>query len=157
MTTPRGIRNHNPGNLIELGIDWDGLATADQRTADQRAESKFCVFTAPWWGIRAMAKVLQRYYFHGSLQTVAGMVSKYAPGHENPTDIYTGTVAAAMGVDANKYFHLNFASLAIMVDTMINFENGAQPYTWEIPAGIIMAGKLQPLIKDVSKTAIKYG
>lgn len=157
MTAPRGIRNHNPGNLIDLGIDWDGLATQEQRTEAQKTESKFCVFSAPWWGIRAMAKLLTRYYYHDNLQTVAGMVSKYAPGHENPTDAYTDNIASQLMVTPGGHLDLNFNSLAIMVRAMINFENGGQPYTWEIPAGIIMAGTFQPQITSVSGDAIKYG
>ena len=46
---PRGIRNHNPGN-IDKGADWEGLAD------DQSSDSRFCVFKDPVWGIRAMAR-----------------------------------------------------------------------------------------------------
>jgi len=37
---PRGIRNHNPGN-IEKGDPWQGLA------ADQSGDPRFAVFAAP--------------------------------------------------------------------------------------------------------------
>jgi hypothetical protein len=140
MSAPRGIRNHNPGNIIDLGTAWDGLATGSDRTESQRNEGRFCVFTAPWYGIRAMAKVLIRYHGHHNLKTVAGMVKRYAPGHENPTDSYTDAVAAALRVQANSNFELNYHNLETMIRTMIKFENGMNPYTWEIPTGLIMAG-----------------
>ena len=42
---PRGIRNHNPGN-IKLGTAWDGLS-------DEQNDDVFCQFKEPVWGLRA--------------------------------------------------------------------------------------------------------
>ena len=48
---PRGIRNNNPGN-IRHGANWQGL-----NPKGRDIDSAFCVFTAPIYGIRALAKV----------------------------------------------------------------------------------------------------
>lgn len=144
---PRGIRNHNPGNLV-TGIQWDGLmAEADMNQA-QRNESRFCVFQAPWWGTRAMAKVLLRYYNHHGLKTVGGMIARYAPRHENDTHAYADTVASALHVPRGTLIEMNFANLELMMRTMIKVENGMQPYHWEILTGIVMAG-LEPQVAIV--------
>ena len=39
---PRGIRNHNPGN-IRHGDKWQGLSA-------EQTDSSFCVFDAPEYG-----------------------------------------------------------------------------------------------------------
>ena len=52
---PRGIRNNNPGN-IRHGANWLGL-----NPNGRNIDSAFCVFTAPVYGIRALAKVLVNY------------------------------------------------------------------------------------------------
>ncbi len=153
---PRGIRNHNPGNLIDLGTKWDGLALPAERTGAQLQESKFCVFRAPWWGIRAMAKVLQRYYSHHGLKTVAAMLARYAPAHENPTSNYVEAVAQAMGVKPTTQLLLNYYNLESMMRAMIEFENGNCPYTWEIATGLIMAG-MEPQATVVESGQISYG
>ncbi|MFI3272941.1 MAG: structural protein, partial [Pseudomonadota bacterium] len=50
---PRGIRNHNPGN-IRHGDDWQGLR-------DTQTDKNFCQFVSPEFGIRALARVLMNY------------------------------------------------------------------------------------------------
>lgn len=133
MTAPRGIRNHNPGNILASRIDWDGEVKPGK-------ETRFTVFSAPWWGIRAMCKIVLRYYSYHNLKTVAAIIYRYAPDHENPTSVYAGHVAKAMGVSRETLLVMDFNTLAAMVRAMIVFENGSCPYTWEIPTGLIMAG-----------------
>ena len=53
---PRGIRNHNPGN-IKLGTAWDGLS-------DEQNDDVFCQFKEPVWGLRASVS-----YTHLTLPT----------------------------------------------------------------------------------------
>ena len=45
----------------------------------QKKETAFCVFSAPRWGIRAMAKILMLYQDRYNLDTVTGMISRWAP------------------------------------------------------------------------------
>ena len=50
---PRGIRNHNPGNVLRTkSVTWQGQAE------DQSGDPEFVVFTAPEWGLRAIARIL---------------------------------------------------------------------------------------------------
>ncbi len=126
---PRGIRNHNPGN-IEQGDDWQGLATSDQMTPFQKRENRFCVFQEPHWGLRALARVLRNYQSKHGLRTVRGMISRWAPPSENPTAAYVEAVSRAMGIGAGQTF--DFGERAIgpsMIKAIIKHENGQQPYS----------------------------
>lgn len=146
----RGIRHHNPGNIRASSIDWEGEAKPPA------SETTFTVFKAPWWGIRAMVKIIDRYYHHHGLKTVAAIVGRYAPGHENPTDNYTMAVARAVGVTPSTRLTLNYYNMESMVRAMIHFENGSCPYTWEIPTGMILAG-YDPQVTVLEGAVIHYG
>ncbi len=124
----RGIRNHNPGN-IKRGSDWDGLATEAEMTPAQRDESVFCVFRDATWGIRAMVLLLAKYQGRGE-KTVARMIATWAPQSDaNPTHGYVAFVAEHMHIGLDEEFSVRDFELARrMVEAMIAFENGTQPY-----------------------------
>lgn len=131
MTAPRGIRNHNPGNLRDTDIPWDGVVGSD---------GAFEVFDDAVFGIRAMAKLLSGYYHRRGLRTVREMVNRYAPPSENDTGAYVDHVADALGVLPDDEIELDHGTLTAMCRVMILHENGQCPYTWEIPAGVWAAG-----------------
>jgi len=117
----RGIRNHNPGNIERNNIVWQGMA------ADQSADPRFIVFIDAKWGIRALTRIL-RNYTNSGIVTIRGMISRYAPGHENPTDSYIAAVSRAVGLlpDAPVNFERDKGAL---VRAIIRQENGVQPYS----------------------------
>jgi hypothetical protein len=119
--TSRGIRNNNPGNL-DKGSDWQGLA------ADQTDE-RFCVFIAPVWGIRALAKVLLAYYAKHHLATVREIIRRWAPPTENDSGAYVAAVSNRMGVNPDALLKLTERKfLKPLVEAIIQHENGSQPY-----------------------------
>lgn len=128
---PRGIRNNNPGNLKKTGDKWQGLAGDD---------GTFFTFIEPEYGIRAMAKVLNTYYYTHGLKNVSDIITRYAPGTENNTNEYIQFVSNSMGVDPLET--LNFPNaLFNLVDAIINFENGMNPYSYSLMArGFSLAG-----------------
>lgn len=81
--TARGIRNFNPGNIKDVGIPWDGIAAWSDRTEEQKNESTFVVFRAPWWGIRAMAVILSNYATRHGLKTVQEIIGRWAPDRKS--------------------------------------------------------------------------
>lgn len=119
---PRGIRNHNPGNLVRDGTAWQGLA------ADQTGDSRFCVFESPLWGLRALAKVLLTYRHKHGLRTVAQIIRRYAPPIENNTYVYINIVARALEVGPHVSLTLDEETLIPLVRAIIHHENGKQPY-----------------------------
>lgn len=90
--TPKGIRLNNPGN-IEKGQKWQGLA-------DVQADDRFCSFTDPEWGIRAICKILMTYQKKYKVTTIEAAINRWAPAHENPTAAYVSNVAKWTGIAA---------------------------------------------------------
>ena len=135
MSTPRGIRNNNPGN-----IDWNkNNKWVGQLEHVASIEPRFCRFDTPEHGIRALAKLLYNYQRKSGIQNIAGIVIKYAPPAENKTKAYIDHVGKMCGVDP--YATVDVKSiLHKLVPAIIEHENGQQPYTeQQIDAGIQMA------------------
>ncbi len=136
--TPRGIRNHNPGNLKEGPGDktqWRGERATDD-------DPVFEEFEHPVYGIRALAKVLLNYQSLYRLKTLQGMITRWAPPHENDTLSYIKHVSQKTGFDAEAEIHLmeNRKVFAILIRAIIEHENGEQPYSPNlINEGIVLA------------------
>jgi hypothetical protein len=119
---PRGIRNHNPGNIIRDGTRWQGLAE------DQSGDGRFCIFREAFWGLRALARVLVTYHRKRGLRSVAAIIRRYAPPVENQTDAYIAAVARSLGLGAEEDFPLTEDRLVRLMRAIIRHENGQQPY-----------------------------
>lgn len=122
---PRGIRNHNPGN-IRHGEKWQGLSST-------QADKNFCQFTDPVWGIRALFKVLFTYQKKHHKKTIHQIIDRYAPPNENHTDNYINFVANKLGVGANDDISVqDTVTLYALSEAITKMENSNQhPYTLE--------------------------
>jgi len=132
---PRGIRNHNPGNIRRSADRWQGMSA-------QQTDAEYVQFDAPEWGLRALAKVLLNYQAMHRLQTLAQIVNRWAPASENNTSSYIAHVSALSGipVDAVLSLRQNPEQLRALMAAMIQHENGAQPYSSDLIAhGIQLA------------------
>lgn len=126
MTTPRGIKNQNPGNIRKSKDKWQGLA-------DNQPDSFFFSFIAPEYGIRAMIKILWTYQDKYSLESVRELIGRWAPPTENNTESYIKSVAKAVGVSPDcKIDTKNTNILLPLVKSIIMHENGIQPYDDEL-------------------------
>lgn len=82
---PRGVRNNNPGNLIHSSrFRWAG----EQLPPD----GPYCRFDLPFHGLRALAKNLRAYETRDGCDTLAKMVTRFAPPEENATAEYIADV-----------------------------------------------------------------
>lgn len=118
----KGIRLNNPGN-IERGQKWQGLS-------DVQADPRFCSFTDPEFGIRAICKILLTYQAKYKIKNIEGMITRWAPAHENPTAAYVSNVAKWSGIGAKVAVDIkNRETLAKIAKAIIRQENGVQPYT----------------------------
>lgn len=116
---PRGIRNHNPGNIDRDGTPWQGMA------ADQSSDPRFVVFASAEWGIRALARLLITYQDKHRLRTVRGIVARYAPPGENDTGAYANAVASAIGVGPDALIDVHqYSTMEPLVQAIIRHENG---------------------------------
>ncbi|MDR1947605.1 MAG: structural protein [Desulfovibrio sp.] len=131
MSIPRGIRNNNPGN-IRHGDKWQGLSP-------DQPDSAFCSFTTAEYGIRALGKVLLNYQAKHNLNTVRGLISRWAPPNENNTTAYVAGVARFLGVDPDAKITVA-EHLLPLTRAIIQHENGQQPYSDDVIAkGVGMA------------------
>lgn len=133
-TLPRGIRNNNPGNIRRSADPWQGLS-------DTQTDPAFFQFTAPVYGIRALARVLKTYRDRHGLTTVQGIIGRWAPTNENNTGAYVQAVASSMGVAPNVPLAWDAGTVRALVAAIIHHENGRQPYsTALLDDGIRRAG-----------------
>nr|WP_168404428.1 structural protein [Erwinia amylovora] len=123
----RGIRNNNPGN-IRWGDDWKGLVPVAQRT-----DKSFCQFTKAEYGIRAMIIILRNYQRKHGLNTISGIIHRWAPTVENDTQAYIDSVAKSTGIPADKQIDTTDSRFMIrLLQAIINHENGSQPYCFDV-------------------------
>lgn len=127
MNIPRGIRNNNPGN-IRHGDKWAGLSAT-------QPDAAFCSFISPEYGIRALARVLLNYERKHGLNTVRGIITRWAPPNENDTTAYVNAVARKLGVAPDTRIDVATV-LPALVPAIIAHENGQQPYD----AAVIVRG-----------------
>lgn len=121
---PISIRNNNPGNIKISGDNWDGSISG--------GEGGFVKFESPEMGARAMAKLLGNYQTKHGLNTVGGMINRWAPPSENDTSTYASTVASRMGVGVDDVidFSKNRGHLKSMMRHMIDYEGGNPAKTY---------------------------
>jgi hypothetical protein len=168
-SAPRGIRNNNPLNLQPLAQgQWAGQTGTDGR---------YATFATPEAGMAAADKNLQSYATHHGIDTVQGIVSRWAPAGDGANDpaAYAATVAASLGVKPDEKLDLTEGNVRRQVLlAMAKVENGkalaaapAQPPAGALatggpPPGAIYAGdgdgkaKWEVLIDPKTQTAYRY-
>lgn len=118
----RGIRNNNPGNIRHSADRWQGAAQVQRDT-------EFVQFSAPEWGIRALARVLIAYQDKYSKRTIAQIIARWAPSTENDTAAYVAAVERDTGFDRDERLDMHArAYLGPLVRAIIRHECGSQPY-----------------------------
>lgn len=114
----RGFRNNNPGNIVfRDDVEWLGQTGRD---------GNFVVFDTPEHGIRALARILRTYREINYLWSVSGIITRWAPPSENDTNAYIKFVADY--ADVEPYEKLDRGQYVELIEAIIHFENGSQPY-----------------------------
>jgi hypothetical protein len=149
--TPRGIRNHNPGNIRRSSDPWQGLA-------ERQGDVEFFTFKSPVYGIRALARTLITYQDKHGLRTIRQIIGRWAPPVENNTNAYVRAVADATDLDADQMLDLHdFDYLFPLTKAIIKHENGQQPYTdAQITKALVLAG-VEPEAPSLQKTRTVKG
>ena len=123
LSDTRGIRNNNPGNIV-AGEKWVGRSGTDGR---------FVRFKAPEYGIRAMGKIINTYQKRHKINTISGIIGRWAPKHENNTQQYIKYVSKQTGLKPSQKLNI-FDSrgklkkeheLKLIVGAIIKMENGS--------------------------------
>jgi len=138
MSTPRGVRNNNPGNIdFNPRNAWQGQLGMEVGVASPR----FARFDQAENGIRALGKLLLNYrgkdgmpgVGRPGIDTPLEFISRWAPSSENNTLAYAQAIAKRLGVgvrdsiDISKPEVLREAVVGIIVH-----ENGGNPYKAEV-------------------------
>jgi hypothetical protein len=133
MNPTRGERNNNPGNIRLSSVKWQGEISGQ--------DTAFATFATPEDGIRALAKLLRNYQTKNGLNTVRGIINRYAPPVENNTSAYVAAVAAAVGVAPDDQIDTgNPTTLNALVNAIIRHENGRNVYAAStVAAGVALA------------------
>ncbi len=137
--SPRGIRNNNPGNIRITRDKWQGLA-------EQQNDKEFFMFSAPEWGIRAMARILIRHQDVDGCTSIAGHITRYAPPSENNTEAYIVEACLATQFARDQVLDVHhYPHCRPLVEAIIRRENGQQPYSDAvIDRALALAGVLPP-------------
>lgn len=124
-TMTRGLRNNNPGNIRHSNSKWQGASS-------EKTDASFVTFLTPEYGIRALAVLVKNYMLKNKIDTVAGIIARWAPSNENDTQAYINSVAKKTGFSVNEKLTPNPETLAKLAKAIIHHENGIQPYSDEI-------------------------
>lgn len=114
---PRGIRNNNPLN-IRIGDVWLG-------EVKENTDGEFEQFTSMIYGLRAAIVLLRRYICHYHLNTIALIVSRWAPSSENNTRLYIDFVSERVKI--SPYYPIDFSdkiTICKLVEAMAYYECG---------------------------------
>ena len=153
--TPRGIRNNNPGN-IKHGDTWKGEVKSTDKTFEQFKDAEH--------GIRAIGVLLRTYNTKYNLDTIDGIISRWAPKSENQTQNYINFVSKQLGVRPTTKLNLfnrgqiyNRTALKALVNAIIRMETGYRYPDSTIEGGLnlITPGKTIP--SKVKNYTIKSG
>lgn len=120
IATPRGIRNCNPGNIRFSGhIKWLGQSGEDDKG--------FVIFTTPFWGLRALCRLLINYASFHRCRDVADFVVRFAPPDENETESYACAVSERLGIQLYEDLKIPH-DIPALAAAIIWQENGQCPY-----------------------------
>ncbi|WAL80953.1 hypothetical protein OYT13_13820 [Pandoraea sp. XJJ-1] len=144
---PRGLRNNNPGN-IRYG------SFAKSQGAVGKDSGGFAVFQSAEDGLRALGDLLRSYARRG-LNTVRGVINRWAPPSENDTGAYVGAVAKRLGVGEDQALNMNDPKvIAGLTAEITRHENGRNPYAPEAILGAAGGGTRQMNVTQTNQTNI---
>lgn len=126
---PRGLRNNNPGNIRQSSVRYTGEVQPSK-------DGAFKQFQSMEYGYRAMFVLLHTYARKHGINTIEGMISRYAPATENHTQAYIDAVSEWSGVPSTSHLTTTNAEVMIpIVAAMSRVENGVEAVMAEVEKG----------------------
>lgn len=126
----RGLRNNNPGNIRQNSDNFVGEIKPS-------SDPEFKQFESIEYGYRAMFVTLNTYQKKHGLNTLRGMISRWAPPTDgNDTDAYVRAVSSRSGVPENsRITSTNKDVMVPIVAAMSRVENGVAANIVEVQRG----------------------
>ena len=130
----RGIDNCNPGNIRLSKVFYRGEVQPSQDAA-------FKQFGSMEWGYRAMFVLLDTYARRYGLNTIRGMISRYAPPSENNTEAYIAAICEWTGIAADEVLDTRSRQdMVPIVVAMSRIENGLPALRPQVEKGFDLTG-----------------
>ena len=123
----RAERNHNPGNIRRCGVRYRGELRPS-------CDPAFKEFESDEWGYRAMFVLLESYRRRYSIDTLRGIITRWAPPLENDTEAYIRFVAARSEVDPDAVLPPRDVRLRSIAEAMSRYERGHEPSPAQLDA-----------------------
>ena len=125
----RGLENRNPGNIRLSRVRYLGEVRPSR-------DPEFRQFESLAWGYRAVFVLLDTYRRRYGLDTLRGMIARWAPPSENRTDAYIRAVAADTGLDPDERLDTRDRRTMVPVAASISrVENGVKADLAEVERG----------------------
>lgn len=121
--TTRGVRNNNPLNIRKSLDNWRGKIGDD---------GEFVKFDTMNNGLRAAFRNLKTYFTKHKINTVGGIVNRWAPPVENDTAAYINFVTLKTGYGINQKLNFDFKTIAPIVKAMSQMESNYIPTDSEL-------------------------
>lgn len=120
---PRGYRNNNPLNIRLTNTKWIGKVLPN-------TDGSFEQFSHMAYGYRAALRTIRTYISKYGCNTVAKIISRWAPENENNTSKYIQDVCSIANLSPNMTVGINDRdTLTAMAYAMSIIENGSNDYT----------------------------
>lgn len=116
----RAERNRNPGNIRRSGVRYRG----ERRPS---IDPSFKEFESDEWGYRAMFVLMESYRRRYAIDTLRGIVSRWAPPTENDTEGYIRFVSERTAIESDAQLLPHDVRLRAIVEAMSRFERGHEP------------------------------
>ena len=138
-----GYKGCNPLNVKVFGNKWDGLIGND--------EKQHGIFATPMDGIRAGVKVIQCYDKKYGINTVEGIISRFAAAEDSTRSAYINNVCKAVGVAPDEKLDVkNPEVMQKLITAMIKQEIGGVAYSEETIVTGVLAGLGREDVRDYS-------
>lgn len=116
----RGLANCNPGNIRRSSCRYRGEVRPSRDPAFKQFESLA-------WGYRAIFVTLRTYARKYDLNTLRGMITRWAPPSENSTEAYIRAVTDRTGLQPDAVIDIGSKEQMIpLVAAMSEVENGTR-------------------------------
>lgn len=131
-TTPRGLRNNNPGNIRNNDkVKWQG-----EVDPQSKRDFTFEEFKDRASGYRALLKLLRNYQKLHGCRTIVDYIQRWAPDIENNTSGYITRVCQEMQVPTSFVPDPDEKSIMVAFAAAISqVENGVPAVLSEVEAG----------------------
>ena len=129
MRISRGYKNNNPGNIRINSDVFEGEVRPS-------ADKSFKQFKSMAYGYRAMFIVIRTYIQRHKLNTIRGIISRYAPSNENHTENYIRVVSERSGIPENDIVYPDNREMMVRIVAAMSYvENGREAVMSDVIRG----------------------